>query len=400
MYHRWYDPAVTHAVVPGQPLTPLRALETATRAIAAELDLQRVLQLIVDQVRDLVGARYAALGIVAADGRIAQFITSGITAEQRAAIGPVPTGHGLLGTIIRDGATLRIPDIARHPETYGFPPHHPDMHSLLGVPIRIEAQPIGNFYLTEKIGAPEFSQDDQDLVELFALHAAIAIQHAQLHQRVRDLALVDERLRIGRDLHDGIIQAIYAVTLTLEEIPELLEQEQRTAAVDRVDRSIDRLHTTISDIRRFITGLGTGAYGPPLRESLENLAFEVHGQTDVELTLELAGADAIAGVLTPEEDHELVQIAREALSNVARHARASRATLSVNREGDRIRLCVEDDGAGFDPGERRASGHFGLSNLRDRAAALGGSATIESARGKGTRIIVELPIPEGESATP
>ena len=390
---------MTSATVPGQDLTPLRALEIATRAIAAELDLGRVLQLIADQVRDLVGARYAALGIVGPDGRIDRFITSGISAEQRAAIGPVPTGNGLLGTIIRDGVTLRVPDIRRHPDSYGFPPYHPEMHSLLGVPVRIEGRPIGNFYLTEKIGAAEFSQADQDLVELFALHAAIAIQHARLHQRVRDLALVDERLRISRDLHDGIIQAIYAVSLSLEDVPELLDRGQDAEVLDRVDRSIDRLHTTISDIRRFITGLGSGAYGPPLRESLENLAFELHGQTDVELRLDLAGAEAMAGLLTPEEEHELVQIAREALSNVARHARARRASLSVRREARSVTLVVEDDGAGFDPETRRTSGHFGLSNLRDRAAALGGAAKIESAPGKGTRIIVELPTPEGESAS-
>ena len=152
---------MTSATVPGAaPTTAIRALEAATRAIASELDLDRVLQLIADRVRDLVGARYAALGIVDSEGRIDRFITSGITPEQRAAIGPLPQGHGLLGTIIRDGVTLRIPDIARHPETYGFPAHHPEMHSLLGVPVRIEGEPIGNFYLTEKQGASAFSQED------------------------------------------------------------------------------------------------------------------------------------------------------------------------------------------------------------------------------------------------
>ena len=107
----------------------------------------------------------------------------------------------------------------------------------------------------------------------------------------------------------------------------------------------------------------------------------------------------MAGLLTPEEEHELVQIAREALSNVARHSRASHASLSVRREPGTVTLAVEDDGAGFDPEARRATGHFGLSNLRDRAAAVGAVAQIESAPGRGTRIIVELPTPEGESAS-
>jgi two-component system, NarL family, sensor histidine kinase DevS len=391
---------VTHATVPGAVAgTPVRALESATRAIAAELDLDRVLQLIADRVRDLVSAKYAALGIVGADGRIERFITSGISPEERAAIGPLPEGHGLLGTIIRDGVTLRIPDIAKHPDTFGFPPHHPAMHSLLGVPVRIAGEPIGNFYLTEKQGAEAFSQDDEDLVELFALHAAIAIQHARLHQRVQDLALVDERLRISRDLHDGIIQAIYAVTLSLEDVAELVEREP-AEAVDRVDRSIDRLHTTIADIRRFITGLGSGAGGPLLAESLEAVAFQVHGESDVELRLDLAGAEAVAGLLTPEEEHELVQIAREALSNVARHSGATSAALWLGREDDHVVLRVEDDGAGFDTGARRGSGHFGLANLRDRAASVGGTTQIQSTPGRGTRIIVRLPIRRGESASP
>jgi GAF domain-containing protein len=126
----------------------LYALDRATRAIAGELDVDRVLQLIVDSVRTLVGAHYAALGIVHPNGRIERFITSGISAELRRQIGPLPEGHGLLGTIIRDGVTLRIPDIAQHPDTHGFPPHHPPMHSLLGVPVRIGGENVGNFYLT------------------------------------------------------------------------------------------------------------------------------------------------------------------------------------------------------------------------------------------------------------
>ncbi|HEV8489075.1 MAG TPA: GAF domain-containing protein, partial [Candidatus Limnocylindrales bacterium] len=184
----------------------LYALDAATRAIAAELDLDRVLQLMVDGVRGLVGSRYAALGIIDASGRIERFITSGLSDEERARIGAPPSGHGLLGTIIREGASLRIPDIAQHADTYGFPPNHPPMRSFLGVPVRVGGVAIGNFYLTEKVATAEFDEHDQELVEMFAVHAGIAIQNARLHQRVKDLAVVDERLRISQDLHDGIIQ--------------------------------------------------------------------------------------------------------------------------------------------------------------------------------------------------
>ena len=373
----------------------LYALDRATRAIAGELDVDRVLQLIVDSVRDLVGARYAALGTFDSRGRIERFITSGIDDALRRAIGPLPQGHGLLGTIIRDGRALRIPDISRHPESYGFPPNHPPMQSLLGVPIGIAGGIVGNFYLTEKIGAVQFSEADQELVERFAAHAAIAIQNARLHLEVQKLAIVDERLRISRDLHDGIIQSIYAVSLSLEDVPELID-EDRDAALGRVDRAIDRLHTTIGDIRTFIVGLGPES-GSGLVGALELMARELLAGSDIDLTLELADAPALDHRLAPEAAHELSQIAREALSNVARHSGAARALLALDIDGDSATLRVEDDGRGFDPSQALGNAHFGIANLKDRAAAIAGSLSIDSEPGKGTRIIVQLPIAAAET---
>jgi signal transduction histidine kinase len=371
------------------------ALDGATRAIAGELDVDRVLQLIVDSVRELIGAEYAALGIVHENGRIERFITSGISTSLRARIGPLPEGHGLLGTIIRDGITLRIPDIASHPDSYGFPPHHPPMHSLLGLPIRVGEQTVGDFYLTEKIGSTEFSHEDEELVELFALHAGLAIQNARLHQDLQELALLDERLRISRDLHDGIIQSIYAVSLSLEDVPELIEASP-PEAIDRVDRAIDRLHLAIGDIRTFIVGLGPEA-GAGLRLTLETMARDLLAQTSTQLSVDLAGAAALDGRLSPEAAHELVQVAREALSNVARHSGAGRAKLALHVDGDAAELRVEDNGAGFDPDQRFGTGHFGLANLRGRATAVGGTLTIDSEAGKGTRIIVRLPLAPAET---
>ena len=375
----------------------LFALDRATRAIAGELDVDRVLQLIVDSVRELVGSRYAALGIVRPDKRIERFITSGISDELRRQIGPLPEGHGLLGTIIRDGVTLRIPDISGHPESFGFPPHHPPMHSLLGVPIRVAGEPVGNFYLTEKLEGVEFSEEDEKLVEMFAGHAGIAIQNARLHQEVQSLAVVGERLRISRDLHDGIIQSIYAVSLSLEEAVDLIETDQ-AAAADRVDRSIDRLHTTISDIRTFIVGLGPES-GVGLADALTALASELLGGTQIRLETDLTGAAAVERQLPPEAVHELVQIIREALSNVGRHSGASWAQLKLAASGGAATLIVSDNGTGFDPNARLGSANFGLANLRDRAAALAGTLAIDSEVGGGTRIILTLPIAPPETPT-
>jgi signal transduction histidine kinase len=371
----------------------IQALDRATRAIAGELDVDRSLQLIVDSVRDLVGAGYAALG-VDADGRIERFITSGISDDLRRSIGPLPQGHGLLGTIIRDGVTLRVPDISKHPDSYGFPPHHPPMQSLLGVPIRVGGRTVGNLYLTEKVDAAEFSDSDQELVEMFALHAGIAIQNARLHQEVQKLAIVDERLRISRDLHDGIIQSLYAVSLSLEDVADLIADDTAEAAA-RVDRAIDRLHTTIGDIRTFIVGLGTEA-GSGLGGAVESMAHELLDGTGIELALDLSGAAALDGRVTPEAAHELSQIAREAVSNVARHSGARHARIALRVDGDEAVLSVDDDGAGFDPDQRLGSGHFGLANLRDRSTGLAGQLTIDTEQGRGTRVIVRLPLAPSE----
>ncbi|MGZ8438678.1 MAG: GAF domain-containing protein, partial [Candidatus Limnocylindrales bacterium] len=210
------------------------ALDAATRGIANVLELDTVLTLIIERVRDLVRARYAALGIVDSVGVIERFVTVGISSEDRERIGHLPRGHGLLGLIIREGRAFRIPEIADHPDSSGFPPNHPAMHSFLGVPVMVKGASVGNLYLTDKVGATEFSADDQVLVEMFALHAGIAIENARLHEQVQRLAIVEERERIAKDLHDGVIQSIYAVGLSLEDLPELMEEHSGEAR-ERID---------------------------------------------------------------------------------------------------------------------------------------------------------------------
>jgi signal transduction histidine kinase len=377
------------------------ALDSATRAIAGELDLDRVLQLIVDSVRDLVHARYAALGIVDASGRIERFITSGISDEERAMIGAPPRGHGLLGLMIREARAYRIPDMSKHRDSYGFPPGHPVMRSLLGVPVRTGGEPIGNFYLTDKEDADEFGEQDQRLVEMFALHAGIAIQNARLHARVQRLAVIDERIRIGRDLHDGIIQGIYAVALSLEDVPELMAEDAGEAS-SRVDRAIDRLNTTIGEIRTFIVGLGSDTVQIAIGARLAGLADEMLLSSGARMALDLDLADVgeVDARLSQEAATQLLQIAREALSNAIRHSGAPRARLSLRVQDDQAVLSVEDNGRGFDPDRPRGAGHFGLANLRDRAASVGGVIKISSRIGAGTRIIVGLPLSNPEIPTP
>jgi len=343
----------------------LNAVDEAARAIAGLLDIEEALQLIVERVRTLVGARYAALGIVGADDRIQRFITSGMSHLQREAIGPLPRGRGLLGLIIREGSSYRIPDIAAHPGS------------------------SGNFYLTDKAGATEFTADDQRLVELFALHAGIAIDNARLHQQAAEYAIVQERDRIGRDLHDGIIQSLYAVSLSLEDVPEMMVSSPGEAE-GRVDAAIDSLQASIRELRNFIYGLRPETFnGADVPAGILALGEQFRYNTLVEIDIDVdpeAGRD-----LSPERGAELLQLVRESLSNAARHARARHVVVTFRQDAGAPTLIVADDGVGFDVSARVAAGHQGLANMEARALAIGATMRVESAGGEGTRIIVALP---------
>jgi signal transduction histidine kinase len=382
-------PAHATDVVGGLGLETLEALDAATRAITEVLDLEVVLQLIVDRVRALVDARYAALGIADAAGRIERFITSGLTREQRASIGALPRGHGLLGMIIRENRSVRIPDIAAHPDSYGFPPNHPQMHSLLGVPITLAGRVVGDLYLTDKRNADEFSPTDLRVVELFASHAGIAIENARLHDRLAALRVVAERERIGRDLHDGVIQGLYAISLSLEDL-EGLVTDQPDEALARVDRAIDGIHRSIADIREFILGLRPGLSGSDLAHGLAALADELRLTSAIDVEIDIPDRDGLAH-LDARAGGELLHLAREALSNIARHSRASQARVAVRRLPDEVTIEFADNGVGFDPAGIAPGRHHGLINLRERAVAAGGRLEIDTHPGSGTRLIVHLP---------
>ena len=366
------------------------AFDASITAMAGILAVDRVLQVIVDRARDLVGAAYAALGIVDGEGVIEQFITSGMSRLERSRIGPHPRGLGILGLIIRENQSYRIADLMQDPRRHGFPPHHPAMHAFLGVPVTIRGRTIGNLYLADKPGG--FSEADQRLVELFAGHAAIAMENARLHDQVQRLAIVEERERIGRDLHDGVIQSIYAVGLSLEDVPDLMVEDPVEAS-RRVERAIESLDQTIRDIRNFIFGLRPQLLdGIELVEGLAALAdeFRVNTMVDVELR---AGPEVDGIPLGPQRTLEVLSVAREALSNIARHAKATRAEILVatSADGAGITLTVLDNGVGFDPEAPRGLGHLGLANMDARMAGVGGTLVVESSEDRGTRIIVNVP---------
>ena len=368
----------------------LAALDEATRGISGVLSVDRVLQVIVDNVRRLVHARYAALGVLDEQRQIDPFITSGISRIQRERIGPAPHGRGLLGLIIEQGRPLRVPDIAAHPRSIGFPPNHPEMRSLLGVPVSVRGRILGNLYVTDREDGAAFTDADQRLVELFAAHAGIAMENAKLHEQEQRLAILEERQRIGRDLHDGVIQSIYAVGLMLDDALELAPDDPAEASA-RIERAIESINLTIRDIRNFIFGLRPEPLDQAgLVEALAAMAEEFRVNTMIDITLEVNGPADFE--LPADDTAQLLQLAREALSNVARHAHAGHAEIHLVADERALELAIVDDGVGFDPAARRGPGHMGLGNMRTRAAELGGELLVESAVGRGTRGAVRVPV--------
>jgi signal transduction histidine kinase len=374
------------------PPGTLDAIHEAALTITSELSLPVVLNRIVALARDLAQARYAALGIPDTNStHLVQFITSGLTPEQHQHLNKLPVGKGLLGALLEpDARSIRIKNIADDPRSSGFVPHHPHMTSFLGVPIRSRGRLLGNLYLTEKIGDDEFSALDQKVIETLASYAAVAIENARLHQQVQRLAVLEERDRIGMDLHDGIIQSIYAVGLTLEHTGYLMD-EDLPAARDRLKEAISGLNMIIKDIRNYILDLRPERFeGTDLSTALTRLTEEFQSNTLAAVHLDYD--PAIDPRLTEQVAVAAFHIVQEALANAAKHAAATDLDITLAPGAGGIVVTVKDNGRGFDPHQDNHRIGHGLSNMDVRARSVGGHIEVDSQIGLGTSITAYLPV--------
>jgi signal transduction histidine kinase len=366
----------------------LRQLLDAVLTIGSDLDLPAMLRRIIQSATELVDARYGALGVLDDSGtRLSQFITVGIDDDTHRKIGNLPEGHGILGLLILDAKPIRLPDLAEHPDSYGFPPNHPPMKSFLGVPIRLRDEVFGNLYLTDKTTGEVFTDVDEELVVGLAAAASVAIENARLQAKLNDLSLVEDRERIARDLHDTVIQRLFATGLSLQACVRLVRTDPDAAAA-RIVSAVDDLDLTVKHIRSAIFGLeSTRPSSEGLRNHIMAMAREAGRSLGFEPAVLLDGPvdSAVSNVLAADVQSTL----REALSNVVRHAGASRVQVEVSVD-DSVCLRVIDDGVG--PPAADAPMGNGLRNMAARAEARGGSLTVEPGSSSGTVLTWRVPV--------
>jgi signal transduction histidine kinase len=368
-----------------------RRLIDAGMILASELGLDAVLRRIIELAVELTDARYGALGVLTPDGdAIQEFVTVGITPEERAAIGPPPTGHGLLGALITDARPMRIPNISADPRSVGFPPHHPPMTSLLGAPVTGRGTVFGNIYLTDKQTAEAFDEEDERVLVVLATQAAIAVENARLYEEterkgreLQRLHILEERERIAKELHDGVIQSLFAVGMHLQGLAASSSDE---TTAKKLDSSVEDIDHAIRDLRNYIFGLRPGILADrQLDDAIRDLCAEFEARSGVVTVVEIDGRAASE---LASSAGDVIQIVREALSNVERHAAATTCRVMLREtDGSMIELTIDDDGKGF--GDAPTSG-MGLTNLRARADALGGTIEIRSALGEGTTVVALL----------
>jgi two-component system, NarL family, sensor histidine kinase DevS len=385
--------------MPTVPPTAQPRIERLVRevpALMAELRLEAVLQQVADLAAEVIGAKYVAVGLLAPDRRtLDSFIVSGMSQAERAAIGNLPIGRGILGLLIKEGKPIRLKNLASHPDSVGFPPNHPPMKSFLGVPIASRQGVIGELYLTEKIGAEEFSEEDQHIAGLLAITTASAVENAQLFgeqsrllEEVQQLHRSRERFfaMVNHELRNALAAVFGWAELMVrkkdpESVPraafEILDSAEQAVALinDLLDLSRldeDRLHPVFRSVD----------CGAVVRGAIQRVTPSAQ-EREVELRLQIPRE----GPLSRTDAHRVEQILVNLLRNAIRHSpKGGMVTSSLAAEGHNVVFKVEDQGPGiaaeqietiFDvyvtsAGEERQGHGLGLPLSRRLARLLGG----------------------------
>lgn len=363
-------------------MSAVAGLVNAAASIVAQTELPDVLKQVAETARQLTGARYAALGVIGDYGSLTEFIHVGLDRKTADEIGALPTGKGVLGLLIREGETIRLDEIAAHPDSFGFPANHPPMHSFLGVPVQVGSRIFGNIYLTEKEGG--FTDHDETTVQALAIVAGAAVGTSRLRQRLDTLALTDERERIARNVHDSVVQDLFAVGLSLQALASKTEEE---AFANELEGIADRVDAAIGSLRALILDLRSDDTSKTLRQIIEEITEELAGPFGTPVQVEVNHAGFLPSGRLLED---ILAIAQEGTANALKHARASLVLLKVDQIGSNVMVSVVDDGIGFDPATERSG--MGLANIEARVRNRGGTVDMTTAPDGGTILEAVIPI--------
>ena len=337
----------------------LVALSEAVIDIAKGEDLRASLERLVENAVAISGATYGALGALGKDGNLEEFTYVGLSEESADEIASFHKGKGLLGHLFTHPIPLRINSIQSHPASVGFPSGHPAMKSFLGIPIRIRDEIYGSLYLTEKRDGESFTEEDEQLVSALAAAAGIAIDNARGQDAQHRVIVLAERERIARDLHDLVIQRLFATGLSLQAITKNPNLPER--GLVRIREVIDDLDATVQQIRNSVFALQdpTAAHGLCVR--IQDEIDSLHRSSPMEISCEYHGP--VDTFINAEVAEHVIAVVRELLSNAIKHSGAKRVKVQIYAMKTRCEVWVRDDGIGFQEGTRKS----GLVNLTKRA---------------------------------
>jgi signal transduction histidine kinase len=380
----------------------LAAVSDALLAMSRRLEVGDVLKTIVSRARELLGARYAALGVPDHCGGFARFVVDGVDEQTWKAIGPLPRQHGILAAMLHTGPQ-RLDDVRADPRFEGWPDAHPEMTDFLGMPIRDGEEVLGALYLANKESAGRkdagsavtatgggFTEEDEELLSLFAQHAALALTNARLYERSRELTIAEERSRLAHELHDAVSQKLFSLRLTAQAAATLVGRDPVRArdAMGEVAalaaEAAEELRAAVIELRP--AALDEDGLVATLRSQIQVL--------DRAHTARVTFTSHDVRALPAPQEAALLRVAQEALHNALRHGDPRHVDVVLERLGPRAVLRISDDGRGFDPESvLKAGRHLGLVSMRDRASGVGGTLTVSSAPGKGA--VVEMEVPGG-----
>lgn len=364
----------------------LKEIAGAVIYAAEGQELRTVLQRIAEASRELAKTKYAALGVPDGKGSLRYFETTGMTTEEIDKIDHHPIGHGLIGAIMRERRSIRLEDMQADPRSSGFPEHHPEMKSFLGVPVLVGEQLYGMLYLTDKEDGTDFNDEDQLLIETLAGYAALAIATAEIRQQHNRLRILEERERIGMELHDGIIQSLYGIGMVVD----MMRRKDEQIPSEKLEPVVESLNEVIDDIRHYITDLRTrDRRKQNVFVALEEIRDRLHPPAHMEFVIDAPREEV---PFTAARFESICLIANEAISNAIRHAEATHVRIEAEMMDDSLRIIVRDNGKGFDLHNGFDKAGLGLRNMHQRARLHNGGVDIHTSPGKGTVVTIEIPL--------